>query len=345
MARPKKQSSVDSFIQQATESIVPSQEPIVETEAPAETYSEPVAESLPPVEEQPMTYEEASASGDLSYTDEELKAIESGWTPREVFHGDHTRWKDAKTWNERTHYNNSFDEQKRRIDELSQTQTEMLNMLREERARNATAQLVAVDREREEAIRMADVDKVKKLDDVIFSLRTIAGSVPQSSSGNIPTPPPAPVPMVEPPEIKSFRDRNKWFNGSDELSRRKTTYAQFLENDLNARKTPMSLSDKMAYIENEVKQIFDSPRRNISPVETRRTPMTQNSSNGGVPEYNGLPTEAKRYVDYFTAKAEFRAKQGRKTFDKDAYRSQYMKDLVKNNVIDSNGRLVPQKRG
>jgi hypothetical protein len=294
--------------------------------------------SLPAELSTPEIIQEVEAEEDL-FTSEELQAMQSGWTPKEAFHGDSSKWRNAKAWNEKNNINSVVNEQKQRIAEMEKTQQEMFALIKEERSRNAQIQLTAIEKDRDDAIRMSDIEKVKMLDDVIYSLKGIVNNKPAASSQPVPQ-----APVEEPNEVKSFKDRNKWFNGSDDLSKRKTTYAQFLENDLNMKKTTMSLSDKLAYIENEVSQIFDGAKKNASPVETRRASMNTNNSNG-LPEYNSLPTEAKKLIEYYANKEEFKAKRGNKPFNKAQYRANYVKELIADRVIDNNGKVLPQTRG
>lgn len=346
MARPRKQVIETPSPDQAMAGAMEQQESIEQedTSVAEVGYGEDVV--LPPVENEltaPIENELGAPVMEESepeevYSDEERRAIESGWTPKEAFQGDTSRWRDAKAWNERNNINSIVSDQKRKIAEMEARQDEVMALLKEERARNAQSQLASIELDRDEAIRNADVDKVKQLDAIIYGLKGFVSSVgtaPVAESNQN---------REEPQEVKSFKTRNKWFNGEDEVSKRKTAYAQFLENDLNMKKTTMSLSDKLAYIENEVGQIFDKQARNIAPVETRRTPMSTNNSNG-LPDYNALPVEAKRLIEYYASKEEFKAKRNKKPFNKAQYRANYVKSLISDRVIDSSGKTLPQNRG
>jgi hypothetical protein len=286
---------------------------------------------------------------DPIYSDEEIRAMKDGWTPKEVFMGDTSKWKDAKTWNEngrdnrkQAHYYN--DVQQNEINQLKQTQIEILNMLKQERARVSQSQLLAVEHERDEAIRMGDVDKVKKLDDIFYSLRTnISNNKQPEQQQNKSN---SDAPQNIPSEVINFTKRNEWFNGNDPLSQAKTTYAKALEAKINSEKNSKfsSLKDKYTYIEQQVSQQFDNPKRNIAPVENRRTPMSNNNSSNSLPDYKSIPSDVKRIVEYYVNKQEFNAKKNKKPFNKNLARENYVKELINISALDKNGNVIDKDR-
>lgn len=344
MARPRKQ-------QEALE--VPSQEPILSesttVEAPS-IASDPYGkdaqfESAPLVtenllsnstvpEQSIVTEPEISQTSETEepiFTEDELKAMESGWTPKVAYKGNPDNWRDAKSWNERNRTFNVVEEQRRKIEELEKSQREILQILRDERDSKAKSQLSSLERDKEEAIKMSDVARVKAIDEQIYAIRSgIRPEVKQEAVAQQP-------PRQEPPEVASFKQRNPWFMGTDDLSRRKTLFAQSLEQDLINRKVNMSVGDAMAYIEHEVRQMFDS-KTNISPTETKRGVMS--TPRNTLPSYESLPREAKVLVETFARKAEIRARSSGKQFNLGDFRSKYIKELIASKSLDNAGRLI-----
>ena len=337
MARKKTEKSpMDIAIDQQTET--PGQDDsIVHTSDYGEQTNvlpDEVAQEHLNIEDSPPQESDTSES---FYTDIELRAIETGWVPKEAYHGDEANWRDAKTWNDKNKTLSLVEEQRRKIEQMEKTQIEMLQMMREERARANEIQIYKLEKDKEDAIRLADVNAVRELDESISKLRAIPGPSKQAPAENA---------QQVPNEVTEFVGRNKWFNGTDELSARKTLYAKALENELNIKKSDMSLSEKMLHIENEVAKIFDKSKpvtNNIAPVENRRTTMNTRNPSNGLPSYESLPKEAQKLIEYYAKKEEFRAKRNNKAFNINEYRARYVRELIKNNTIDGKG--IPNVKG
>src|SRR3989304_7042155 len=43
------------------------------------------------------------------YSEDEIKAIETGWTPKEAYKGDPITWRDAKAWNDRNRVHSTLE--------------------------------------------------------------------------------------------------------------------------------------------------------------------------------------------------------------------------------------------
>jgi hypothetical protein len=293
----------------------------------------PEEKSKPEEEEEPL------------YSEDEVRAIETGWTPKEAYKGDPNTWRDAKSWNDRNRTQSTLEEQRRRLDNMEKNQNEMLQILREERGRSAQLQINSLEKEKENAILEADVNKVKMIEQSIAKLRDSA----PASFGAPPNPPltqdamstvPAPASEV-PKEVLDFVARNRWFNEKDEESMRKTSYAKALSDQLIRNKPEMPLAEQLAYIEKEVNRVFMSTAKpNIAPVENRRSSMNTLKSPNGLPEYDQLPRETRRLIEGYALNAEFRARKGKKSFDKGAYRTKYVKQLLQNGIIDNKGTII-----
>lgn len=272
------------------------------------------------------------------YSDDELKAIQSGWTPKEAFLGDPSKWKPAEEWNKRSNFQSLIDVQREEIAQMKRSQNEILQMMRDERSNNAKIQLSSLEKEKEEAITNADLESVKKLDAKIDNLKglVVNSSAPAANSAKSSSGQEDEIPK----EVIEFGERNKWFNGTSDIDQRKTNYAKFLEKDLHNKNPNMSLSKVMRNIENEVSKTFDSQQKNVAPVEIRRSSMNPNPTNSKGLKYDNLPVEAKRFVEYYAEKAAFQAKRNNKAFDKDQYRQKYIKQLIQNDVLDASGRVL-----
>lgn len=347
MARPKKQvaelkTGMEGAIEHQNEETPPIDSsygedvPLVESSVQESNLDklplESIAEEINPVN----SYE----SDTSVFTDEESKAMQTGWTPKEAFQGDPSKWRDAKTWNDRSNVYSVIEEQKRTIEEMRRQQAELLQTFKEDRARTAQTQLISIEKERDDAIRNADIDKVKKLDDVIYNLRGMVGNTQTQNQTQVVQTPIQQQSNQPPKEVIDFVNRNKWFNGVDDLSIKKTAYAKSLEFELNQKNTSMSLADKYSYIENEISQLFDNKQKNIAPVEIRRTSMTTKANPNELPDYNSLETETKRIIESYLVKAEFRAKSSKKAFNRAEFRSNYVKELIRNGDMDRSGKMI-----
>jgi len=352
MARPKKQSNEaltgmeGALAMQSTAAEIPAADssydadPIPTTEATVEIDPvTPVPVTLPePID----TVETSDSYENLSepvFTEDETRAMQSGWTPKEIFKGDPDKWRDAKAWNDRNNIHSVIDEQKREISEMRRKQDELLQILREDRARIAATQLANVEKERDEAIRNGEIEKVKKLDDVVFGLRSVAGNAQITPAAT----PSVPVQSIPAKEITDFVERNaSWAKGTstDEVSIRKRSYALSLGGELDRTKPGMSLAEKMTYIEKEVNQLFDKQVKNVAPVEMRRTSMAANTSPTGLPSYDAVEPEARRIIESFLGKAEVNARRNKKQFSRSEFRTNYVKDLIKDGTIGRDGKFV-----
>ncbi len=281
------------------------------------------------------------------YSEDEVKAIETGWTPKEAYKGDPNTWRDAKAWNDRNRVQSTLEEQRRRIEQMEKNQNEMLQILREEKQRSAQLQISSLEKDRENAIREADVEKVKQIEDSISKLR---GALPPSYGGprnptltqeNMST---VPAPASEiPREVLDFVSRNQWFNAKDEDSMRKTSYAKALSDELIRNRPDMPLAEQLAFIEKEVSRTFSvpkAPKPNVAPVENRRTSVSSTKSSNDLPDYESLPRETRRLIEGYALNAEFRARRNKKEFNKSVYRAKYVKQLIQNRIIDDKGNII-----
>jgi len=56
-----------------------------------------------------------------------------------------------------------------------------------------------------------------------------------------------------------------------------------------------------------------------------------------VPDYDSLDLFAKKQIEYFAQKEAFKARKAGKPFDIVKFRQKYIKELVRDRVVDGNG--------
>lgn len=337
MARPKKSAmdaAIEQQVSQESESGIEIDQSSDHASDLSDCQPQDVSQEVPRETEE---FNNADIPAEDFFSDEEKRAIESGWTPKSVYNGDPNTWRDAKAWNERNRTYNAVEEQKRELAELRKSHNEMLELLRSERAERAQTQINSLEIERENAIRNSNVDLVKSIETKINSLRNVAQPYVQNNT---------PVNYENkqiPQEVHDFVARNTWFNGNDELSIKKSNYAKMLEQDLSLKQPNMSLADKYRFIEQSVSSIFDNKKEiNVPPVESRRISMTPNKPINGIPDYNSLPREAREHIEFFAQKAAFKAKQQKKPFNITEFRNRYIRELHEDNIVNSKGSYNPK---
>jgi hypothetical protein len=124
MARPKK-NAMDAAIEQQDQSLSVVENPIEQAPIDHDDITiednnnvEYLSEDFPHNDQIPVNNEENV------FNEEEIKAIDSGWTPKSVYKGDPANWRDAKTWNERNRALSAIEQQRQEIAELKKSQLE-----------------------------------------------------------------------------------------------------------------------------------------------------------------------------------------------------------------------------
>lgn len=236
----------------------------------------------------------------------ETRAVEMGWSPKDQWRGDPTKWMDADVFVERGEQLLPFVRaENRRLRERMEGQGQELNSLRSqikeltdfnsemttERLKTKRVELTGKIKEARES---GDVEAEMELADELAEVNTKIRE-PKTKSTN---PSPSESDPTQNPEFKEWTTANEWF-GSDQ---RRTDYAMAVAQRLRVEKG-LSGRALLTAVGAEVAEVFgtNSRRREPSRVDSSSgTPPRNSEGNGRA--YSDLPADARAVCDRQVAK-------------------------------------------
>jgi hypothetical protein len=242
--------------------------------------------------------------------DFEAEARAQGWTPKEDFRGDESRWVDAETFVKRADevmplLKKKTQNQDREIAELKK-QIKRLTRAEAAAYENALADLKA---EAEAAVEAGDLTAYRAVDKKLEALRKDAEEDAGPAHGEVPA-----------EQYEAFREANAWYDrgnlaGASEIEIDARAYAdrladKYARQGLQNEMAPSAFFDRIA---RETEERFPllkarkSREKPPSPVEG----VTRTQANKGAKTYANLPADAQRQADRFHAQGVY----GKATLD------------------------------
>jgi hypothetical protein len=215
-------------------------------------YKEPESKvtKIPETEPEPEEVEEP----EQTYTTEEQEAMGRGWKPESEFKGDKNEFRSAKEFLGRAELYDSLADTRKEtkrlqaaVKLLTDVNTRQHKMIHQDRLEWFKAQKKA-------AIDISNADDVDKYDKAIkdtqeelerYSPEKIAEATKEVAAAAQP-----------PPEVKAFIDRNSWTTETTIESKRMQTYAVAYESRLANEQPNLSVADRLAETEREIREIF-----------------------------------------------------------------------------------------
>ncbi len=237
-------------------------------------------------------------------SEEEDKARQGGWVPKEEFKGDPDLWKSAKQFNDYGQLLDVTHQQKRKIQKLVETTEDLLRSMHSIKDRSYQEALHTIKAQRAEAISIGDQDTAEKL----F----------QAEKNLIP---PAPINQTPPEMIEQgvkFGQENKWLKNPNDalctdIERRMSTYAYEREKQMLTE--GLEYGNILSTIKEEVQKgfpdyfrNFQSPQNTVVPSVTPRSTVSRSSSKLSISD---LPPDERERVQFI--------KRTVKSFDFDQY--------------------------
>lgn len=117
------------------------------------------------------TADKAPDQPERTFTDDEIRAMQHGWTPRDQWQGPEDEWINAKTFNMRGDLFGRIAKDKREISELKHVVSELAGRVRETYDDGFKAGLAQLKDARKQAIVEGDTEKIFEIDEKIDDLR------------------------------------------------------------------------------------------------------------------------------------------------------------------------------
>lgn len=201
-------------------------------------------------------------SSPKEYSDAELKAMESGWKPKEEFGGDTSKWVDAEEFNRRGELFDKIDVLSRDLKE-SKKALRMLQehhqKVRESEYKRALTELKA---EKKAAYESGDSDKLVEIDDRIAEVKVLQTREEQQLKQQANSPDPRFVQWVE---------RNNWYAQDTELR----AFADTTGTAHAASNPGKSPEEVLDYVSKKVRQAY--PEKFTNPNRTKPSAVEGNA--------------------------------------------------------------------
>jgi hypothetical protein len=180
----------------------------------------------------------------------EQEALQSGWVPKEEFHGDEHKWVDAAEYLRRGELFKKIELQSRELKDVRRALTEMKKLHSSVREVEYQRALDTLKAQKKSALEEGDADAViaadERMDLVKEQVRLLKQEehVPQENSGETH------------PEFMEWKAKNSWYTSSNPMR----AFADALGAELSA--TGLSPSQVLQRVEAEVKKEFPNKFRN-----------------------------------------------------------------------------------
>lgn len=215
----------------------------------------------------------------IQYTDAEVKAMESGWVPKDQWEGDPDAWRPAKEFNDRGELFRKIDDQNRTVKELKKALEDMKRHHAAVRETEYARALSSLKAQKKTALEEGDAAQVIQLDDQIDLVKEEQNKLKEQ---------PIEVQATANPEFVNWVDKNKWYETNESMR----AYADTLGRNLAQKGyTPTQV---LAEVAKQVRQDF--PTKFSNPNRDKPAAVEGSSSKGGKNEDNFVLSDEQRRV-------------------------------------------------
>lgn len=254
---------------------------------------------------EPEEIKEEEAEPEIKEPDEEARATRMGWSPKEQFRGDPSKWVDAKTFIERGEtmlpiLRERLNKQEEINRELKETVQDFRGYISKTEQRAYERAKRELEDDRKAAKEAGDIDKFEQATNELHKLET---DKPKNGEAKSP---------IEDPVFKGWIDENEWFKTDPKMAAYANGIGQFIRETEPALVGRDYLDEVTKQVKERFKEKFENPRRNgVARVE---------AGSGSVPKktnaktYNELPPDAKRECDRYVKQGLLKKEEYVKTY-------------------------------
>lgn len=180
-------------------------------------------------------------------TETELKAMDSGWVPKDEYSGEEHKWVDAAEFLRRGELFKKIENQSKELKDVKKALDEMKKLHSQVREVEYKRALDTLREQKKTALLEGDADALLAVEDKIDLVKEqqkLLSQEPPSSSEQVN------------PEFQAWTDRNSWYETNGPMK----AFADALGNDL--ARTGMSPSNVLKEVEKQVRAEFPNKFRN-----------------------------------------------------------------------------------
>lgn len=229
----------------------------------------------------------------------EIRALETGWVPKDQFRGDPEKWRPAEEWVERTetlmpimkatnrNLEKKLQETEAKLREQEETSKKFANFMKGVEERAVKQALEQLREQRKEAFRNGDAEAFEQAEAKMKEIETAASKKQPETVVQQP---------VEHPQFVEFKTENPWYSSDPAMRAYADTYAQYKY--ANLPKEKINPQDVFEDVQQEIRRRF--PEKFGRPTQTQVA--FQSVESGGMQSRSGSSRSYDRLTP--TAKAE-----------------------------------------
>lgn len=219
---------------------------------------EVVQENVKAQQEEPQVEQKAPETTpepqEREYSDAELKAMQSGWKPKDQYSGDESKWVDAEEFNRRGELFGKIDVLSRELKESKKA----LRMLQEHHAKVRDTEyqraLTQLKAEKKAAYEEGNVDRIVEIDDQIAEVKASKKVEEEAIRQQVNQPD---------PRFMAWVDRNSWYAQDAEMR----TFADATGTAYAANNPNKDPEEVLEYVAGKVRKAF--PEKFVNPNRTK----------------------------------------------------------------------------
>jgi hypothetical protein len=242
----------------------------------------PTAEEI--LNPQGATEEQVAAPTTPQVSEDEERAMESGWVPKDQWKGDPEAWRPAKEFNERGELFNRIKQQSKDISELRNAMSFLTNQQRKQYFQGFNDAIAQLKQRRDAALEEGDLVSAQRINDKIDEHKEVLREQKQQVN----TVPVAPQPTQT---FFSWAEKNPWYT----KDRKMTHYADAVGLAYKEENPDASEADLLRFVSREVRESFPGkftqPKSPPSPDGDGRGATRGSTARSGSSSEESMPSD------------------------------------------------------
>ena len=219
-----------------------------------------------------------SSNDEVEYTEEEVRAMEHGWAPKEEWRGNPDEWVSARVFNQKGELFGKIRSLERDRDsmkqEFKQATKAMVDMLKKSKETEYKRAVADLKKQKRSAIEDGDAGVALDIDDQIEELTTEHTTVQQEYDRAAAA---APAQEYQAPEFVEWQGRNGWYNEDSEM--RVTADSVGLR---YAQENPnLPITKVFEFVDKQMKRIYPEKFTNVNKEKPAKVGESGKRSTGG----------------------------------------------------------------